>query len=145
MTMHPSAPAPDAALTPPSTTSWAGITGRPRAWWVAWPSSARFLTGVEHVDPAHQHRRAPVRDRGHLAGLALAAVERAAQHPGRLAAHRFHGAPEVGRGGLVGHVAQLAGQLSTFDAVEALPGELEVVALHVDRPALVAHDVDAAL
>ena len=28
-------------------------------------------------------------------------------------------------------------------AVEALPGELEVVALHVDRPALVAHDVDA--
>ena len=32
-----------------------------------------------------------------------------------------------------------------LDAVEALPGELEVVALHVDGPALVADDVDAAV
>src|SRR5580704_1097981 len=107
--MQPSAPAADAAVTPPSTTSWAGITGEthdPSDRSDVWPSPAGLLAGVEHVDPAHQHRRAPVRDRCHLAGLALTAVEGTAEHPGRLAAHGFHGAPEVGRGGLVGHVAQ---------------------------------------
>src|SRR5271156_1011199 len=35
------------------------------------------------------------------------------------------------------------GQPAMLDGEEPLPGELEVVPLHVDRPALVTHDVDA--
>ena len=89
--------------------------------------------------------RAAVADRRDLAGLALAAVERAAQVVGLRAADRLQRAPEVGRRRLVGHVAQLAGQPAVLDPEEPLPGELEVVALHVDRPALVADDVDAAV
>ena len=46
---------------------------------------------------------------------------------------------------MVGNVTELPGDSSAPDLVEALPGELEVVALHVDRPALVAHDEDAAI
>ena len=72
------------------------------------PDSSRVLS-TPH--PAHEHRRAAVRDRGHLAGLALAAVEGPAEHPGGRAAHGLHGAPEVGRGGLVRDVLQLPGQL----------------------------------
>ena len=57
----------------------------------------------------------------------------------------LHGAPEVGRRRLIRDVLHLPGQLPALNPVEPLPGELEVVALHVDRPALVAHDVDAAV
>ena len=64
------------------------------------------------------------------------------EHVRLRAAHGLHGVPEVGRGGLVGHVAQLAVQAAIGDLVEPLPGELEVVPLHVDGPALVALDVD---
>ena len=78
-------------------------------------------------------------------GLGLAAVERAAEHVGLRPADGRHRAPEVRRRRLVGHVAQLAGEPPVLDPVEPLAGELEVVALHVDRPALVADDVDAAL
>ena len=52
-------------------------------------------------------------------------------------------APELRRRRLVRRVADLAGQLAVPDRVEALPGELEVEALHVDRPRLVADDVQA--
>src|SRR6202020_3229293 len=93
--------------------------------------------------PAHEDGRAAVRDRRHLSRLALAAVERAAEHPGGCATHGLHGAPEVGRGGLIRDILHLAGQLPALNPVEALTGELEVVALHVDRPALVAHDEHA--
>src|ERR1039457_1274519 len=84
-------------------------------------------------------------DGGDLARLSLTAVERAAEHVGLRAADGVHRAPEIGRGGLVGDVAQLAAEVSRADLVEPLAGELEVVALHVDRPALVADDIDATL
>ncbi len=84
-------------------------------------------------------------DRGDLTGLGLAAVERAGQQERLRSADRLHRAPEVGRGGLVGDVPQLPGQPAVLDPVEPLPGELEVVTLHVDRPGLVADHVDAAL
>src|SRR5690606_10344721 len=108
-------------------------------------SPATLLNGVENADAAEQRGRAAVAHRGHLPGLALAAVERAAEHVGLGAADRLHRAPEVGRGGLVGDVADLPGEPAVLDEIEALAGELEVVPLHVDRPALVADDVDAAL
>ena len=104
-----------------------------------------LLDRVEDPDAAEQRRRAAVADRRDLAGLALAAVERAAEHVGLRAADGLHGVPEVGGRGLVGDVAELAGQPAVLDLVEPLAGELEVVPLHVDRPALVADDVDAVL
>ena len=84
-------------------------------------------------------------DRGHLTGLGLAAVERTAEPPRRRTADGLHRVPEVGGGGLVGHIADLAVEFAAADAEEALAGELEVVALHVDRPALVPDDVDAVV
>ena len=86
-----------------------------------------------------------MRHRRDLAGLRLAAVEGAAEHVRLRAADRLQRAPELGRRRLVRDVAQLADEPAAADLVEALAGELEVVALHVDRPALVADDVDAAL
>src|SRR6476660_1504060 len=84
-------------------------------------------------------------DRTGLRGLGLAAVERATEDVRLRAADRLHGPPEVGGGRLVGHVAQLAVELAVGDLVEPLPGELEVVPLHVYRPGLVADDVDPVL
>ena len=84
-------------------------------------------------------------DRGDLTRLGLAAVERAAEHPGLRAADGRHRPPEVGGGGLVGDVAQLAGEAAVLDPVEPLAGELEVVPLHVDAPGLVAEDLDASV
>ncbi len=84
-------------------------------------------------------------DRGDLPRLALAAVEGAAEHVGLRAADRLHRVPEVRRGRLVGDVPQLAVEAAVPDPEEPLPGELEVVPLHVDRPGLVAEDVDAGL
>src|SRR5690606_37081132 len=107
--------------------------------------STPLLPRVEHVHAAEPGGRAPVAHRGHLPRLGLAAVHRPVQLPGRRPAHGVHRPPEVGGGGLVGHVAQLPGEPAALDAVEALAGELEVVALHVDRPGLVADDVDAAV
>src|SRR5271156_5227961 len=133
--MHPSAPRASAAAMPRSTSSWAGITASPPG----------LSAGVEQPHAAHENRWAAVRHRRHLTRLALATVEGATEHPGGLATHGLHGAPEVGRRGLIRHVLHLPGQLPALNAVEALPGELEVVALHVDRPALGAHDVDATV
>src|SRR5690606_34122021 len=65
-------------------------------------SLARLLQGVEDVDAAEQRRRAAVADRRYLPRLALAAVERAAQHVRLRAADGLHGVPEVGGGRLVG-------------------------------------------
>ena len=53
------------------------------------------------------------------------------------------GVPELLGVGLVGDVAQHAGELAAPDLVEHLPAELEVVALLVDRIGGIAHDVDA--
>ena len=107
---------------------------RPASAWVL-----RIRTPRKSVDgTAVAHRR-------HLPRLALAAVERAAEHVGLRPADGLHRPPEVGGRRLVGDVAQLAGQPAVLDLEEPLPGELEVVALHVDRPALVADDVDAAV
>ena len=50
------------------------------------------------------------------------------------AADGFHRAPEVGGGGLIRHVAQLAFQRAVADPEESLAGELKVVPLHINRP-----------
>src|ERR1700743_2429131 len=105
--MQPSAPRASAAATPPSTSSWAGIT-----------SATRLFARVEHPYGANEGRRATVRHGRHLPGLALATVERATQHPGGRAAHRLHGAPEVRRCGLVRHILDLSGQFPPFNPVE---------------------------
>src|SRR5918998_798069 len=131
---------------PPRWRSSAAFAGLMRSWMSSRArSSTGLLDGVEDVDALEQRHRAAVADRGDLPGLGLAAVEGAAEHVGLRAADDAHRAPEVRRRRLVGHVAQLPGEPAALDPVEALAGELEVVALHVDRPALVADDVDAAL
>ena len=66
-----------------------------------------------------------------------------AEDVGLRSADGLHRTPEIGGRGLIGHVPQLSGQLAALDLEEPLPGELEVVPLHVDGPALVAQDVDA--
>ncbi|MGA8760165.1 MAG: hypothetical protein WB611_28365, partial [Stellaceae bacterium] len=43
------------------------------------------------------------------------------------------------------HILHLPDQPSPLNPEEPLPGELEVVALHIDGPALVAQDVEAVL
>src|SRR4051794_1011242 len=108
-------------------------------------SSPTLLHGVEDVHLVEPGRRTAVAHRRDLAGLALPAVEGPAEDVGLRAADHRHGAPEVGRRRLVGDVAQLPGEPAALDPVEPLAGELEVVALHVDRPALVADDEDAAI
>ena len=108
-------------------------------------SSAAFRPSVEYVDAAEQRRRAAVADGGDLAGLRLAAVEGAAELPG--------GRPptasiEPQKSVVVAWYAtsrSCPSSRPSADAVEPLTGELEVVALHVDRPGLVADDVDAVL
>src|SRR3569833_4222747 len=111
--------------------------------------SARSLAGlldrVEYVDAAEERGRRAVAHRRDLPRLALAAVESPAEDVRLRAADGLHGVPDVGGHRLVGRVAELAREPSLLDPVEALAGELEVVALHVDRPALVADDVDAAV
>src|SRR3977135_4310211 len=86
-----------------------------------------LLARVEHGDAAKQRRRASVTDRRDLTGLRLAAVQRSPERPRRGATDGLHRTPEVGGGGLVGDVAELPGQDAALDAVEPLPGELEVV------------------
>ena len=78
-------------------------------------------------------------------GCALPQLEAPPQLPRLRAADRLHRAPEVGGRGLVGDVADLAGQLAVGDLVEPLAGELEVEALHVDAPRPVADDVEPVL
>src|SRR6185437_7855657 len=93
-------------------------------------SCACLLRGVNVSDGPGDHRGAAVADRRHLAGLALAAVERAAKDVGLRPADGLHRVPEVGGRGLVGGVAELAGQPAVVDQEEPLAGELEVVPLH---------------
>src|ERR1700691_4679944 len=104
-----------------------------------------FFRSVEHPHRAEERGRRPVAHRRHLPGLALPAVERPAQDVRLGAADRLHRVPEVGRRRLVGHVLELAVEAAVPDPVEPLARELEVVPLHVDRPRLVAEDVDAVL
>src|SRR4051812_45926018 len=101
------------------------------------------MHGVEDAYAAEQRRGTAVTDGSDLTRLTLAAVEGAAEQIGVGPTDGFHRAPEVGRRCLVGNISQLADEPALADLVKALPGELEVVALHVDRPALVADDVNA--
>src|SRR5207245_10208322 len=105
------------------------------------PSS--LARGVEDVHTPEECDRRAVAHRRDLSRLALSTGEGTVELPCAVAADRLQRAPEVGGGRLVGHVAQHAGEPSGPDRVEALTGELEVVALLVDRPALVTLDVDA--
>src|SRR3954463_11971784 len=110
------------------------------------PSAAAGLArGVEDVHGAEERGRAAVGHGGDLARLGLAAVEGAAQDVGLRPADLLHGPPEVGGRGLVGEVLDLAGETAVLDEEGPLTGELEVVALHVDRPGPVADHVEAAL
>src|SRR3954451_22074177 len=116
-----------------------------RWWWCStWPSVGSLVVGVQDPYVAEQCRRTAVTDGGHLSGLRLAAVERPAEHPGAGPADRLHGPPELRRRRLVRRVADLAGERAVPDREEPLAGELEVEALHVDRPRLVADDVQPA-
>src|SRR5918997_1280270 len=135
----------DHELIVPLLARWRSLRSSQPARWRSHRSSPGLLHGVQDVHVLEQRHRAAVADRGDLPGLGLAAVEGAAEQVRLRAADDAHRAPEVRRRRLVGHVAQLAGEPAALDPVEALAGELEVVALHVDRPALVADDVDAAL
>src|SRR5919202_2451266 len=135
----------DHALIVPLLARWRSLRCSQPARWRSHRSSPGLLHGVQDVDVLEQGHRAAVADRGDLPGLGLAAVERAAEQVRLRSADDAHRAPEVRRRRLVGHVAQLAGQLAALDPVEPLAGELEVVALHVDRPALVPDDEDAAV
>jgi hypothetical protein len=69
---------------------------------------------------------------GHLTGLGLTAVERPAESPGRRPADGLHRVPEVGGDRLIGDIADLSVEPAVADPEEPLPGELEVVALHID-------------
>src|SRR5438045_1787522 len=100
--------------------------------------------GVDDVR-LEARRRAAVAHRVALPGLALAVVECGAQGPLRGAAEQVERAPELERVGLVADVFERAGDLPLLHFVEHLPGELEVVALVVDRPAAVADHVDAVV
>src|SRR5258708_28558055 len=80
-----------------------------------------------------------------MRGLDLPAFDPPTEQVALRAANRLHRVPEVGGRGLVGDVAELAGQPAAGDTEEPLAGELELVPLHVDRPALVADDVNPVL
>ena len=86
-----------------------------------------------------------VRHRRHLARLALAVEEGAAEAVVALVADADAGVPELRRAHLVGDVLELLGDLAVLDLVEELAAELRVVALLVDRERAVADDVDAVL
>ena len=86
-----------------------------------------------------------MRDRGDLPRLPLAAVERATQDIGVRVSNSLHRSPEIGCRCLIGDILQLPCQPALVDLVELLSSELEVVALHIYRPGLVADDVDAVV
>src|SRR3546814_13215990 len=100
---------------------------------------------ADDVDAVEARRAGAVRDRGDLAGLALAVEERAAHAVVALVADRRAGIPELRRADLVGHVLEHPGDLAVLDLVEQLAAELRVVALLVNREGAVADDVDAFL
>src|SRR5215211_7258631 len=99
---------------------------------------ASFSLGIQHIDPAKQRRWTAVRHRCDLSRLPLAAIEGATEDIGVRVANGLHRAPEICCRRLIGNVLQLAGQLAFLDVKKPLPGELEVVTLHIDRPRLVA-------
>src|SRR5690606_27343354 len=107
--------------------------------------SAEAACGIDDVDAVETGGGRAVRDRRHLARLALAVEERAAQAVVAFVGDGAAGVPEFRRADLVGHVFQHAGDLAVLDLVEKLAAELRVVALLVDRERTVADDVDAVL
>ncbi len=76
-------------------------------------------------------------------GSPLPSLKAPPEPVGRLAADHVHRVPEHRRVALVGHVAQHAHHLAVAHFVVGLAGELEVVALVVDRPGAAVLDHDA--
>src|SRR5688572_29637264 len=101
-----------------------------------------LLRGVEDVDLPEERRRTPMRHGRNLSGLSLATIERATKHIGRRSANGLQRVPEVCCARLVGDVLHLPDDLAAAHLKELLTGKLKVIALHVDRPALVADDVE---
>src|SRR6185436_18744825 len=101
--------------------------------------------GIDNVDLPKAGGNRAVRHRGDLLGLALSAVERAAEMILVLPAQAITCVPEIDRVPLVRHVPQHLADLAIFDLVKNLPRELEIVALLVNAPTPVAQNVNAIL
>src|SRR5688500_3645085 len=96
--------------------------------------SSRLPAGVDDVDVAEARRRTAVAHRVGLARLTLSVAERPAEPVAGAAADHVHRVPEVRRARLVGEVLHHPRDLPVAHLVADLTGELEVVALLVDRP-----------
>src|SRR5262245_46648032 len=90
---------------------------------------AELALGVDHVHAVEARRRAAVRHRADLAGLALAVEERTVHAVVALVGDLHARVPELLGVRLVGDVAELLRDLAVLDLVEQLAPELEVVAL----------------
>src|SRR5687768_5610728 len=117
-------------------------TGSALVRWCPAARSGPLLCRIEDVDLPEERCGTAVRDRRDLLGLTFAAIEGATEHVRGGPAHGFHRIPEVGRTRLIRDVLHLPHDLAAAYAEEFLARELKVVPLHVDRPALVADDVE---
>src|SRR5690606_39193968 len=97
------------------------------------PASSQAARGVDDVRAVEARGARAVRNRRHLAWLALAVEERTAETVVRLVADRGAGVPELRRADLVRDILDHRADLAVLDFVEQLAAKLRVVALLVDR------------
>src|SRR5260221_685328 len=101
--------------------------------------------GATDLDLAESRGAGSVPGPHHLLGLALAAVGRAPKRPVLRARNGRAGIPELGADAAVAGVLQHARALSVANLPSDLAAELKVVALVIDRPALVGLHVDGVV
>src|SRR5450432_3224320 len=104
-------------------------------------SSDSFIRAAD-LDVVKSRRTRSVPGAHHLLGLALAAIGRTPQGPMRGSGDRGARVPEFRADAAVARVFQQAHALAVADLPGDLAAELEVVALVVNRPALVGFHVD---
>src|SRR6266852_233793 len=97
------------------------------------------------LDSRESRRARSVTCPHHLLGLALAAVRRAPQRPMLRPRDRRAGVPDLRADAAVARILQHARALAVPNLPGDLAPELKVVALVVDRPALVGFHVNAAI
>src|SRR5207247_635809 len=110
--------------------------------WQAWRVSGGSLIGAADLDGAEPRGTGTVTRAHHLFGLSLAAVGRAPESPMLRPGDSGAGVPELRADAAVAGILEHADALAFADLPGDLAAELEIVALVVDRPALVGLHVD---
>ena len=79
---------------------------------------------------------------GDLTRLSLAAIESALEFPSLSTTDVIHGTPKISSRRGVRRILHHLAELPIFDPIETLRSKLKIEALHIDRPGLVAYDIE---